>query len=387
MIGIVGNLMLAEIFALVYLPFVNIKNLIKSYPALKFLLNGLIFLLVSQILSDIYNNSAPIDYLRGWATIVFAIVSTIFLVRQLSNDTKKIIYYLGSIFLVRLFFGDGDLDWSIQEQNTNYFKTRFVGFLNPFILICSYFLYVKRKVRYLFFLFLSYGVFCIILDARSAGVIFVISSFIVLLKSAGIRLRGLNRVLISAIFVCFIYIMYSFYVNQVLNNNLGGSNSKNQVFKMSNPYNPIELLSQGRGEFFVLWYAAIDKPIFGHGSWAKDKNGKYAKLSAVLKNSKYTGGSNFIRAHSVILGFWTYAGIVGFLAILGVYIRLFFMLIKVYKSEYFVNTLPVLIVLGLSNFWDSLFSPIGHIRVEFPIFAALVVVSFYEYKNQTGRNV
>jgi len=162
-INVIGNLVFSEILVLISLPFINIKKLLIKHKALKIVIAGFTLLLIIQIISDYVNNSEPNDYLRGWAIMIFSMASTIYLVYNLSKNQNGIIYYLMLLFLVNLIFGQGALDVGLFEEDTNYFKTRFVIFLNPALLIISYYLFTKNK-KYLFgFLFLFIVITFIIL--------------------------------------------------------------------------------------------------------------------------------------------------------------------------------------------------------------------------------
>ncbi len=144
-INLVGRLMLAEIIAVISLPLINIRKLLHEHRKLKIVFIGLSALLATQIVSDFFNNSSPSDYLRGWAVIIFAMISTIYLVNHLSKNINNIVYYLFALFIVQLLFSEGSIDISFMGDNTNYFKQRFVGFLNALVLVTSFYVFKKNK--------------------------------------------------------------------------------------------------------------------------------------------------------------------------------------------------------------------------------------------------
>jgi len=380
-INLVGRLMLAEIVALVSFPFINFRKLLRENKELNMVSRGLLILLAAQIVSDIINQSAPKDYLRGWSAIIFSMISVIYLVKHLGKNPENIVYYLFAIFITSLIFGSGELDFSITETNTNYFKTRFVGFLNPALMLFAYHLYKKRRSKLTSLLLLIYGLFCMIMDARSNGLIYIISGLLIYIKASQIKLSK-SRLFFSGIFIsAILYFGYVFYVNQVLDHGLGGTNAKSQLNMASNPYNPLELLYYGRSDFIFLFYASMDKPIFGHGSWGKDETGKYAQLLAKITNTESFDQPGYFSAHSVFFGTWAYAGIVGFIAAFVVFFKLFKKMFIFYKSNVFINTFPILIVLTMDMLWAYFFSPIGVLRTTFPIFAALIIIEYNRFIN------
>lgn len=380
-IDFIGRLMLAEIIALVSVPFIKLRQLIKKHPGLKIILWSLLVLLISQILSDLINDSDALDFLRGWAIMLFSMISTIFLVKNLSDNSHSVVYYLFAIFVINLFFSGEDIDLSIWQENTNYFKQHIVGFLNPALILIGCYLFKLNQMKMVLTLFILYSVVCFVFDARSNGLIFFISSALLYIKTSNIRLSGLTRVCISIILLMLLYLAYVFYVDQVLNHGFGGNNTKQQLTAATNPYNLFELLYYGRTDFFVLIEAIADKPIFGHGSWGKDPSGKYTASGLLGKNDLEESTRGFISAHSVFLGTWAYAGFFGFASTLYMYIFIFRLIIKVYQSKTSSIYLPILIVTSISMLWSYFFSPIQILRTSFPFFAALAIVEFSKIKN------
>lgn len=380
-IEFIGRLMVAEVIALVSVPFIKVGKLIKQHPGLKIILGSLLVLLFSQILSDFINDSDSSDYLRGWAVILFSMISTIFLVKNLSGNSNGVVYYLFSLLVINLFIGEGDIDLSIWQEKTNYFKQRFVGFLNPAIILMGCYLFKLNQMKMVLTLFILYFIICFVFDARSNGLVFFISSALLYIKTSNIRLSGATGVGISIILLTLSYLAYIFYVDQVLNHGFGGNNSKQQLAAATNPYNPFELLYYGRTDFFVLIEAIADKPIFGHGSWGKDPSGQYTSSGLLGQNDLEESTRGFISAHSVFLGTWAYAGFFGFAATLYMYMFIFRLIFKVYQSKINSIYLPILIVTSVEMLWAYFFSPIQALRTSFPFFAALALTEFSKIKN------
>lgn len=385
-IELVGRLTLAELIALFSLPFIKIGQLFKQYKGLRIVLGSLFVLLLAQMFSDLVNQSAPSDYLRGWGIIVFAMVSTIYLLKFLSVKPDNIIYYFLGIILIQLFDREGDLDLSIQEVNTNYFKYRFVGFLNPAVLITGFYLFKNNKQRSAALLFFAYGLICMGFDARSNGFIFIVSAILLYTKAAQIRLSRKKIVFGVLVLSGFFYLGYAFYVNQVMHHGYGGNSARTQLNMASNPYNPFELLYYGRAEFVVLFQAGLDKPIFGFGSWGKDPGGHYAKLIATNTDSYRVSDVGYIKAHSILLGFWAYAGILGLFSVVFLFWNLFSYSLKMYKSNYQISVLPILLIFSVDMLWAFFFSPIGYMRTGFPIFASLVIIEYTRYQYYISNN-
>lgn len=375
-IELIGRLMLSEIIALLNLPFINFKKLFKKYEGLRVVLSSLTVFLSALIFSDIINKSAPVDFLRGWSLIIFTMISTVFFVHHLDKNINGVFYYLFVLFIVRMVFGEGNLELTEWEYNTNYFKVRFVGFLNPAIMLMGYYFFSKNKKTLANLLYLSFGLICMAFDARSNGLIFIISSFILYLKSSKLKVTRKRIIRSSIISIIILYIAYVIYVDQVLNNNFGGSNARIQLRMASNPYNPLELIYYGRSELLVLSQAILEKPLWGSGSWAKDQSRIYERIFESFVTSNKNNFPENINPHSIFLGTWFWGGIIGFIATLFMFYKLFKYFYYIYLNKNKYSLLPLIIVLTIDMIWAYFFSPIGSLRTSFPFFASILIVEF-----------
>ena len=81
----------------------------------------------------------------------------------------------------------------------------------------------------------------------------------------------------------------------------------------------------------------------------------------------------FIHAHSVVLGFWAYAGILGFFAIVSLYKELFKIFMEIIKNPNSDEYLPVIVIYSLEIAWDFFFSPITGLRTTLPFVVAILL--------------
>ena len=377
-VEIVGTLTGAEIIGAIGINIFNLKSIIYKNEPLKMVVKYLLLLLIFQIISDFINSSEFTNYIRGWMVIIICIISTIFLTKKLNNNSSNIIYYIIGLIASIIIFGDQQIEINNIQDNSNYFKNNLVGITNGIVILLTVWLTVRKKYYLIIASYIAYGILCIGLDARSNSVVYLLSGIFLNFKLRGRRFNK-NGVLIGVFTLFVLYIFYLIYVDQVLYSNFGGTNSSSQLNKASNPYNPFELLYYGRADFVVLFQACMESPIFGHGSWAKDFGGNYATLTALISDSDQIDDFEYIRAHSIILGYWAYAGIGGFISLLLMYFNLYKYFFKMFNSSYFSNGFPVLILLTISMIWAFFFSPIGALRHEFPIFASLMIIEYNRF--------
>lgn len=383
-VNLVGRISGAEILAVATLPFVGYRRLWHKHRLLGQVLLFLICLLLVQIVSDVINKSLFVNYIRGWSAIFVSIVTIIFLVNNLYNSRNNLAYYLFFSALAGLVFNDHSYSISKFQDDTNAFKVILVPLLNPAVLLLGLYYYRRKNKLIVSSIFFAFGIVCIAMDARSNSIIFLLAALMLYFKNSYRRVSTSKIVIFSTFSVIFLYGCYFFYLNMVLNDNFGGINAQTQLAKVTNLYNPFELLIYGRTDFFVLIMAGLDSPFIGHGSWAPDIGGRYSFLTASIADSSHTGSSEFIRAHSVLMGYFAYGGIFAASLIGLLYFTLWRYAMKLYKTEYFVEYLPIIIVLSIEMLWHLFFSPIGHIRTTFPLIASIIIVEHTRFKERSS---
>ena len=299
----IGRFMVAEFVAIVGVLRLNISGLLSEIPELRQVLLGFAVLFFALLLSDLYNQTPSGDFLRGWASILFGGVSIIFLTGHMIRSPRTPYIFLVMAVISSLVLIEGDLNMSIQQENSNYFKARFVPVLVPLLALVASILWRIQRSSVILLLFIS-GITFLIFDARSSGVVLILASVLLFAQLRNLRPKLSYIVIVLTIF----YGGYVYYVNQVLNYGFGGKNSQ-QLTRAENPYNPLELLLIGRSELRVTTKAILDRPMIGYGSWAKDETGEYTLLYAALAentlhvdNIEYSGG--MIPAHSMLLTAW-----------------------------------------------------------------------------------
>ncbi|MFV0470006.1 MAG: hypothetical protein ACK5MK_13905 [Dysgonomonas sp.] len=383
-VNVVGQLFGSEIIAILFFPYTKTRQIFRQYPILKKISLAYFLLLLSLIFSDlVVNNTAPEDFLRGWANIIFSFLTVVFLTYYLSKNEKNIPIYL-FFAAISFFIFRPELIMSEHEGETSVFKFYYMFGVNFFILILSYFIYNKNKRAALILLF-SYSIFCLIFDSRSNGAIYFISALAMTIKTFNIKLNKLRITAFAILIILFSYIGYVIYVNEVLAGKFTGNNTQ-QLRQVENPYNPISLLEVGRAEFFFEIDVDSKKPIFGYGSWAEDKTGNTAKLFAKMIGSNSIDDSNLIPSHSILLTAWLWAGIGGLIAIMIIYCI-------IYKQAFYLfyrsksSILVVIIPLALDQLWNFFFSPIGHLRQTAPLIFALIIIEYYNMQKEENTKL
>ena len=93
-VNFVGTLYVPELVLLIYFIFLLTQNsFFLIIRKLRLFVSLVLLFLLSQIVTDIYRETPPQDFLRGWFNIVFLLINTVTLFVLLDND-KKIFLYL-----------------------------------------------------------------------------------------------------------------------------------------------------------------------------------------------------------------------------------------------------------------------------------------------------
>jgi O-antigen ligase len=316
-----------------------------------------------------------------------AIVITSFFAKLFSKNPDLIIFYLAGEAIRYLFLGDNSVEFSdeISLNNMGFFKFRVVPALNALILIITFYMRKNSYSNiYILIVFLLYSFFCLAFDARSNGVFFILTAVIYYKRSALVKVNYKKFLPYALAAATTFQVMYSTYVYQVLQGNIGGEHSKTQLLRSGNPYNPLNLLTSGRSEFFVALVAIGEKPFLGHGSWPRDIDGKFNYMVYELHNeeNKYDEQMKLIDtelsipSHSVVLGAWLSAGLLGLFSI--VYIMILFVksFLLIMKNTQYLNSpfIGIVIFFFLNGLWTFLFSPTAAIKSNLPVFIGYIVV-------------
>jgi hypothetical protein len=134
--------------------------------------------------------------------------------------------------------------------------------------------------------------------------------------------------------------------------------------------------------------AAVNSPIVGHGSWAKDW--RYAsRENAMLAGFGYEtlgrASSWLIPAHSYLVGAWVHAGILGALFWLWVFSLPVRVLMRLYTRHEPIA--PLLAFLSTGLIWDVLFSPFGATARLSASFVVVTLIRFLEADAESGGAV
>ncbi|NLU90517.1 O-antigen ligase family protein [Chitinophaga sp. Ak27] len=384
-LSLVGQLKLNEIMVLLSAPFVFDIRDFKAFPLFRKIITALTLLFIFQVITDLFVvKSSSENFMRGWAAIIMSILSFIFLFKTLKDD--KVIFFFLCMTLVK------NIIWTDDNADTDmsYFKFKMVPILSYGVYILSFLLYRNGQWKAVLALLLAYSLLCFARDSRSTGMVFFLGAIIIFCFNSGMYLTR-DRLLVFGMSGLLLFqFAYVCYVNAVLNHEIGGEHASEQIDRLDNPYNPLELLMTGRGETFAALAAITDAPLFGHGSWAKDDNLKYYRILLLYQNEEMneqlaTSTEHLIPSHSILLGAWVNCGLGGFIAVLLVFILLLRMGFYLVGHAADTALYPVLVLMTIGVIWTFLFSPVQQLRFNIPAIGAILLRAYYECISENGE--
>lgn len=399
-INLIGKLAAGDLIAVCYSVF-SIANWNKYYrlvPDVKKIHFSLAVFLFFQIISDIYNETSFTNAMRGMSNIIMSALVIMYLTQLLLKNFSVLPFLFFGFALSPLIFGFNTirLPYKVSLEDEFFFKLGVIPILNGFLFGTILLLNTRKNIlinsKHVAFIFILYGVFCFLFDARSNGLFLILSAIIILIKDF-FKYFSFKKVLwILPICVIVFQSLYFVYVQGVLTGTIKSELTKKQLSWVSNPYNPISLLSMGRIDIFSAIEAINDKPLLGHGSWAKDVDGKYnlilAKISPqskryITKVLRKEGDKNLIiPTHSILTGAWVSGGVFAFLSVLFILLIYLKKVVLLFKIDTFRKSLyfPVVTYFFINLIWVFLFSPLSELKSVVPLPLVLTLVLFEKYK-------
>ena len=204
------------------------------------------------------------------------------------------------------------------------------------------------------------------------------------------RKFGRNIWMIIVVSIVGILIANAVYRYAAEHGILGEEARRKYEFQTKGGKGVLSLLMGGRGEFFIGFLEALNKPWIGHGPWAFDngestiqfleKYGDIEDYRKFLESIRYMEGHgmstlNFIPAHSHLAGFFLWFGVVGLIYWLYVIYGIFRYLHKeMAAAPHWFGVLA----LGAPGFlWLLFFSGFGYRIVTMPYVVFLFMAHAY----------
>ena len=347
----------------------------------------ILLILFTQGITEVFVENEVNNALKGMAINVMAFLHVCFLYYYLSKDRRYVLWFALGFMLRYLFMSldeePKEMTDELTERQNDYIyflKFRLVPMTEGLLIILAVF-FTKRAYA---LLALAAGVTLVMLGARSGGTIIVVAGLVAyFFYKSGTKMHRYFKIYATVILIGT-YGFYCVYVNQVLKGEIVSGNSE-QILKVKNPYDPLNLLMFGRAETFAGLMAFMDKPLTGWGSWAKDPDMMYNTIVTELHDtSTEYYAIEEIPSHSILIGIGMSNGIFAFFFMLLIFIivvRRGMFLLK-YSNKYYYIICFYLIYFS----WHMLFSPQSNFRYSIPLAIAFIFVSWELKKKELADN-
>jgi hypothetical protein len=320
----------------------------------------------AQALSDVYNQTAVSDSLKGvFAPLVF-IATILGLAAYLRDNPLRMPSFLLGVALGAI----ASLALPSQYSSMSALWKFGVGAAVLSVFAVHYSFFLRRKsLVWLFVALVAFLLVSLYFDSRLLAVLPLLAGLAYAFSRAerGVRVFrffggrwGVARLLVLIVSAVF---LLNVCTTALFSSELFLSRLSPTVAQKYRAQAAGELgvLFGGRSDGLVSIQAFVDQPILGHGSWAKDTRGyrlAYAQKRFELGYAPESGqdvmASPLIPFHSFLMGALVWSGVFG-----GIFwIVLVYVVLKRFLGT--LGRLPVYFYIGtIGLLWDVLFSPFG----------------------------
>ena len=381
---LLGTFGVSELFVFVSYLFIN-PFMVQENKQVRRLITFAFIWLIGVIISDLVNHSTLEDSLKGAFNVIFIIALIPFVYWALNDKIERMLYFWAGVAISSILGFKFQRVGMMNELAADTWQVYAVKWLFLFL---GGWLYYKGRIRWSYILILSFATWTLFHQSRNIFLVFVLTVSILFyigeitdfnLIDKYIRYRRGIFKLFVVLCVAFIGISYT-YETLAVNGTLGEyARVKYEKQKKT------ELgLASGRADFLASLYAISKKPIFGYGSYAKDKDRVFAKFNRMigLPYMDLRSGKNHVPGHSYMLGAWVNAGILGFIFWLFVLKKIFVFLRYHLFNNYQLLCLNLLLTFTL--LWSIFFSPFSD-RLNFVFYMIAILLLSNEDRQLEDR--
>lgn len=372
---ILGTIGVGEIVAMGILPFIPISECWKNRYVRKFVFLLLLWLL-AIVLSDAYNNSELVNFLKGFFNVVIILVLLPVVYWALYDKPERLIYFLigaGISKIISYYF----IELHHFDTVFNAQMWKVYAYL-PITIGVSGFLYYKGRKWIAIFLMEGFALWTLFNLSRHVFLITTIAICLLLIINNGkvqktydyIRIptsKVVKMLLVAAI--GFVGVKYG-YETLATNGALG----ERAYVKYMSQKNSKMGLASGRGDFVQAVFAISKEPIWGYGSYAKNTDHFFREFNKAADLGVRNTGKvepSHMPTHSYILGAWVSAGILAVpFWIYALYLSISFL----FRYSCFDARMALVnLEFGCLMIWNILFSPFQN-RLDFLFFMIIACV-------------
>lgn len=393
-VSLIGSLGISELFILLVAPFSFFRNINLFRRDKVMTMIGLnILWFVGAVISDLVIGSPFPMMIRGIAHPLMLLASIICIYPLLRKDLNGLKWILlGCVFseIISIFVFQSHLGGEIEAGTAEAidkvmeYKLFWINKVTAVGGLPIKGWYFEMPGLYSTFIPFGLAVFALANGARSMFVSQLMSWILLMMGGKSIkRIQSVGRQTIWLLFVMMVVgpIAKSIYKVAARSGWMGESEEKKLEVQTKTGDSVFKLILSGRSDFFVSLLAALDRPVLGWGSHAIDYNDYYGdflrRYGDVEDVQRYeyalrtNNGLHLLPMHSHVTGFWAWHGIMGLVFWIYALWLIFMTLVKrmgVYPP-YFGYLAMVIPIMS----WHILFSPFG-MRIDKALLLVICVI-------------
>lgn len=392
-VNLIGSMSLTEIYIVTQIPrllnWVNTKG--RKIPNLTKVVKAFYLLIIAQCISEFMIHNSLTNALKGIAVTVMTLFIMLFFLEKILKDISLLRWIPITTAMSLLIFGD-QFGFADNDESA-YFKF----YLAPIIIYSVCFITMiqwKWFQKNIIILLLCTSIFIIIGGARSLGFSLLFTSifYVIYTKYKTIKLRTIIPGIIATLILVQSFLTFV-YIPKVKAGEWGSDQNRSQFEMIDWNSNILMLLFAARTDFFVSGIAFLDKPLWGHGSWAMDTSNKYYLLQAHLLGEEIhnTEKLRMVPNHSVVMGKGTANGVFAFFIFLWIFITIYKIGLRGLRNGSPYNIFLIWTI--ISSFQLLMFGPPAVLKnngaIAFAIMFSLYYINqlkIYEQKNRIVRS-
>lgn len=392
-VNLIGSMSLTEIYIVTQIPrllnWVNTKG--RKIPNLTKVVKAFYLLIIAQCISEFMIHNSLTNALKGIAVTVMTLFIMLFFLEKILKDISLLRWIPITTAMSLLIFGD-QFGFADNDESA-YFKF----YLAPIIIYSVCFITMiqwKWFQKNIIILLLCTSIFIIIGGARSLGFSLLFTSifYVIYTKYKTIKLRTIIPGIIATLILVQSFLTFV-YIPKVKAGEWGSDQNRSQFEMIDWNSNILMLLFAARTDFFVSGIAFLDKPLWGHGSWAMDTSNKYYLLQAHLLGEEIhnTEKLRMVPNHSVVMGKGTANGVFAFFIFLWIFITIYKIGLRRLRNGSPYNIFLIWTI--ISSFQLLMFGPPAVLKnngaIAFAIMFSLYYINqlkIYEQKNRIVRS-
>lgn len=330
--------------------------------------------LCGVLISDLVNQTELIDSLKGAFNVIFLILLIPFCYWALYDKPERMLWFWAGVAISSIL---GFKFQRVENMNDLSADIWIVYAVKWLFLFLGGWLYYKGRKKLAYTVIMTFALWTLWHLSRNIFLTFTLATTILIYignvdesNKVYKYLRYRRNILKLFIIMAIAIVGIKFTYETLVTNGILGERAKEKYELQSNS----EMgLASGRSDFLAALYAISKKPIFGYGSYAKDKNhiiGEFNSLMG-LPDSPIRKGGDYVPGHSYMLGGWVYSGILGFAFWI-------FILKQIFKFlRYHLFDKPKLLCLNLlltfTFIWSIFFSPFSD-RLNFAMYILTIII-------------